>query len=83
MEDRYVTIAKALPKVKLVQGLNANLTYHEFRSDVGGVKFGTEWDASLGFKTKKVGWLVKYADYNARSFGVDRKILWLQAEVAF
>ncbi|MFY7835714.1 MAG: alginate export family protein [Novosphingobium sp.] len=83
LEDTYVTLAKVLPKVKAVQGLNANVTYHEFRSDVGGVKFGTEWDASLGFKTKKVGWLVKYANYNADKFGVDREILWLQAEVAF
>lgn len=83
LEDYYVTLAKVLPKVKAVQGLNANVTYHEFRSDVGNVKFGTEWDASLGFKTKKVGWLVKYANYNADKFGVDRRILWLQAEVAF
>lgn len=83
LEDYYVTLAKVFPKVKAVQGLNANVTYHEFRSDVGGVKFGTEWDASLGFKTKKVGWLVKYANYNADKFGVDRQILWLQAEVVF
>ncbi|MBA3878087.1 MAG: hypothetical protein C0500_00005 [Sphingobium sp.] len=83
LEDYYLTLAKVFPKVKVVQGLNANVTYHEFRSDVGGVKFGTEWDASLSFKTKKVGWLVKYANYNADRFGVDRQILWLQAEVVF
>lgn len=83
LEDTYVTLAKAFPKATAVQGLNANVTYHEFRSDEGGVKFGTEWDASLGFKTKKIGWLVKYANYNADRFGVDRQILWLQAEVAF
>ncbi len=82
LEDYYVSLAKIFPKVKAVQGLTANLTYHEFRSDVGAVKFGTEWDASLGFKTKKLGWLVKYANYNAASFGVDRQILWLQAEMA-
>ncbi|MCX7282981.1 MAG: alginate export family protein [Novosphingobium sp.] len=83
LEDKYVTLAKVLPKVKAVQGLNTNVTYHEFRSDRGGVKFGTEWDASLGFRTKKIGWLVKYANYDAEKFGVDREILWLQAEVAF
>ena len=83
LEDYYVTLAKVFPKVKAVQGLNANVTYHEFRSDAGGVKFGTEWDASLGFKSKKVGWLVKYANYNANRFGSDRQILWLQTEVAF
>lgn len=83
LEDYYITLAKVFPKVKAVQGLNANVTYHEFRSDVGNVKFGTEWDVSLGFKTRKVGWLVKYANYNAEKFGVDRRIVWLQAEVAF
>ncbi len=83
LEDTYVTLAKVFPKVKAVQGLNANVTYHEFHSDVGNVKFGSEWDASLGFKTKRIGWLVKYANYNAARFGVDRQILWLQAEVAF
>jgi hypothetical protein len=83
LEDYYVTLAKALPKVKAVQGVTANVIYHEFRSDVGNVKFGTEWDASLAFKTKKVSWLVKYANYNANRFGVDRQILWLQTEVSF
>jgi hypothetical protein len=83
LEDYYVTLAKVFPKVKAVQGLTANVIYHEFRSDIGNVKFGTEWDASLAFKTKKVSWLVKYANYNANRFGVDRQILWLQTEVAF
>lgn len=83
LEDYYVTLAKVFPKVKALPGLNANVTYHEFRSDVTGAKYGTEWDASLGFKTGKVGWLAKYANYNAKTFGVDKQILWLQAEVAF
>lgn len=83
LKDYYVTLAKVFPKIKAVQGLTANVIYHEFRSDAGDVKFGTEWDASLAFKTKKVSWLVKYANYNANRFGVDRQILWLQTEVAF
>jgi hypothetical protein len=83
LQDYYVTLAKVFPKVMAVKGLNANVTYHDFHSDVGGVKFGSEWDASLGFKTRKLGWLVKYANYNADKFGVDREILWLQAEVSF
>ncbi|MFM6829449.1 MAG: alginate export family protein, partial [Novosphingobium sp.] len=83
LEDTYVSLAKVFPKVKALPGLNASVAYHEFRSDVGSTKYGTEWDASLGFKVKKVGLLVKYADYNANKFGVDKRILWLQAEVAF
>lgn len=83
LEDRYVALAKVFSKVKAVQGLAANVTYHQFRSDIGKVKFGTEWDASLAFKTKKVSWLVKYASYDAKQFGVDRQILWLQTETTF
>ncbi len=83
LEDKYVSLVKAFPKVTALPGLNATVAYHDFRSDTGSTKFGTEWDASLGFKVKKVGLLVKYADYNADRFGVDKRILWLQAEVAF
>lgn len=83
LQDAYVSVAKAFPKVKAVQGLNVAVAYHDFRSDTGNVRFGSEWDASLGFKTKMVGWLVKYANYDADRFGTDREILWLQAELAF
>lgn len=83
LEDYYVSLTKAFPTVKALPGLNAAVAYHEFRSDVGSLKYGTEWDASLGFKVRKVGLMVKYADYNATKFGVDKRIVWLQAEVAF
>lgn len=83
LEDSYVSLAKAFPKLKAVQGLTATVVYHRFGSDTGRVAYGDEWDASLGFKTRRVGWLAKYAAYNAARFGVDRQILWLSAEVAF
>ena len=59
------------------------MTYHTFKSDLGGIDYGHEWDASLGFKLSKVNMLAKYAAYTARGFGVNTKIFWLQAEVAF
>ncbi|MBB3862267.1 hypothetical protein GGQ88_003565 [Novosphingobium hassiacum] len=83
LEDTYASLAKVFPKVKALPGLNATVVYHEFRSDRGSIKYGTEWDASLGFKVSNVGMLLKYADYNAKAFGADKSILWLQAEVAF
>ena len=83
LDDSYVSLAKAFPKVKALPGLNATVVYHEFGSDRGSAKYGTEWDASLGFKVSNVGLLLKYADYNAKAFGVDKSILWIQAEVAF
>ena len=83
LEAKYVTLAKVFPKVEALPGLNAMVTYYDFRSDIGSTRYGTEWDASLGFKTGKVAWLAKYANYQAQSFGADRRILWLQADIVF
>ena len=46
-------------------------------------KYGNEFDAQIGLKTRKVLWTVKYADYQAKGFGVDTKKFWLQAEYSF
>ncbi|MCW1984297.1 UNVERIFIED_ORG: hypothetical protein M2348_000008 [Sphingomonas sp. R1F5B] len=80
LEDVYVGLARAFPTL---HGLNANVTWHDFHSDVGHVKFGEEWDASVGFKVRKVALLAKYADYKAKGFGVDTTKFWLEADYAF
>jgi hypothetical protein len=83
LQDTYVTLAKVMPKVKALPGLNANVTWHRFDSDVGSVRFGDEWDASLGFKVRKVSLLAKFADYRAKGFGVNTRKFWLEADYAF
>ena len=84
LRDAYGTVAYKFAKLKSIPGLNATVTYHSFSSDFGGVKFGDEWDASVGFTViKKVNMLVKYATYSAAGFGSDTKKLWLQAEIAY
>ena len=82
LEDAYVSLSRKFDGVKVLPGLNANLTFHQFDSAKGDLEYGTEWDASLGFKLGKVGLLLKYANYNAREFGADTRKLWLQAEWA-
>lgn len=83
LEDIYGGIAVKFPKVKALPGLNAAIVYHDFKSDVGSTDYGTEWDASLGFKIgKKMSLLAKYADYNADKFSVDTSKFWLQLEYA-
>lgn len=62
---------------------NAAVAYHQFDSDFGGIDYGSEWDASVGFRVGPVGMLVKYADYDASGFGVDTRKLWVQAEYSF
>lgn len=83
IQDYYVMLGRKFGGVRLLPGLNANITYHQFDSDFGGLDYGSEWDASLGFKAGPVGLLVKYANYNADGFGVDTEKLWLQAGVSF
>ncbi len=83
LRDLYGGISYSFPGVKAIKGLNSQVTYHQYDSDVGGLDFGHEWNASIGFKTGKIAWLAKYADYTARGFGSDTSKFWLQAEIAF
>lgn len=83
LEDKYAGVAYAFPKGLLVPGLKAAVTYHDFDSDKGGFNYGSEWDASIGFKLGPAGILAKYANYDANSLGVDTEKFWLQAEVSF
>jgi len=80
LEDVYVGAGKTWPKF---HGLTAQVTYHSFHSDAGNLKYGEEWDASLGFKLGKAALLAKFADYDAQGFGTDKQIVWLQAEYSF
>lgn len=83
LRDYYGSIGKGFGDLGPLKGLNAKVVYHQFDSDVGGFDYGSEWDASLGFKFGKVGLLAKYADYDAASLGTDTTKFWLQAEYAF
>jgi len=84
LQDWYGGLAYRFDGVKALPGLNAAVTYHRFDSDYGNVRYGDEWDASMGFKlTKHMNVLAKYADYSAKGFGVDTRKFWLQLEVAY
>lgn len=80
--DYYAGIGRGL-SIGGVGPLNFGVTYHEFDSDFGDIEYGNEWDAVIGTKFRGVGMLVKYASYQAESFGVDTEKLWLQLEYAF
>jgi hypothetical protein len=82
LRDYYAGIGRSIG-VPFLPGLKANLTYHQFESDFGGLDYGSEWDASLGFKLGPVGLLAKYANYDADGFAVDTEKFWLQAEFTF
>jgi hypothetical protein len=83
LEDAYLVLSRKFDGITALPGLNAAVAWHQFDSDVGNIEYGTEWDASLGFKLGRAGLLAKYADYNARGFGVNTRKFWLQAEIAY
>lgn len=83
LEDWHGGAAIKFPKVKSLPGLNAAVTFHRFESATGGLHYGDEWNASLGFKLGRVGVLVKVADYRADLFGVDTRKVWVQFELGF
>ncbi len=83
LEDWYGGASIKFPSVEALPGLNAAVAFHRFESDFGSVHYGDEWDASVGFKLKRVSILAKYANYDAAGFGADTRKFWLQAEIAY
>lgn len=82
LRDYYISAGKGFTLGKLPK-FNAGVTYHKFESDFGGLDYGQEWDATLGFAIGKVGILAKYANYDADGFAVDTEKFWLQASISF
>lgn len=78
LKDRYIQVSGKVSDIALVA------VYHQFDAQDGGGDYGAEWNFSAA---KKIGEstkvLLKYADYNAEDFGVDKRKLWLQWEVSF
>lgn len=83
LEDWYLGASYKFDKVKFVKGLNAAVTWHDYGSDVGSRHYGSEWNASVGYNLGKFAILFKYADYDAKRFGVDTTKVWMQAEFKY
>lgn len=77
LEDRYLGAGGKIGGSKL----NWALAWHDYRSDVGNLRYGREWNASLGFPLPGgVSGLVKLADYRADGYARDNTKFWLQLE---
>ena len=87
LRDTYVGATYKFEGVKMLPGLNAAVTWHNFDSDIRHRDYGDEWNASLGFKLGRVAVLAKYADYRrhgAADFAGDQDTekFWLEADFA-
>lgn len=72
LRDTYLTVGRQLDRWDL------SLVYHDFQADVGGASLGSELDLRAvrpfgdGFSFE-----LKYADYDADTFGADARKLWV------
>ena len=82
VRDYYATVRRQFA-VPALGNVTAQVAYHEFDSAFGGLSYGSEWDASLGFRLGTVNLMAKYANYDSSGFAVDTEKLWLQAEWGF
>lgn len=83
LKDYYGSLAYRFTRVKALPGLTASIAYHRFDSATGGLRYGDEWDASVGIKLGRANILAKYADYRAELFAADTRKVWLQVEIAY
>ncbi len=84
LEDRYLGAGGKFGSGRWAGKLSWAAAWHNYRADTPGAtggRYGSEWDASLGFPVQgKLAGLVKLADYRSDGFGRDTTKLWLQLE---
>ncbi len=81
IEDIYASAATEL------MGIKFSLVYHSLESDdssaSGMDKLGSEFGFVVGKKFGPMGMSLKYSDYSADDFSVDKDKIWLTAEATF
>jgi len=56
--------------------------YHDYNAEHISADYGTEWNASIAAKVKKLGFMIKYADYSegVLASARDTEKFWMQME---
>lgn len=87
IRDLYASAGYTLTKVGPLASIGATVVYHDYRSDRMSQHYGSEWNLQLVGKIQKFTLLLKYADYNARSFvanpTTDTRKFWASIEYAY
>jgi hypothetical protein len=78
VEDLYLGASANFGQLAL------NLIWHDFTAEATNADYGTEWNASAGYKFGKTyEVLAKFADYGADGFATDTTKAWLQFSATF
>lgn len=80
LEDFYIKGGYTIKDVGPFSTLKFLAFYHWFDPENGGPSYGKELDLMFSATWKNLTFLVKYADYDADTFGVDTEKLWVQLE---
>ena len=84
LRDLYVNAAYAVKDTgTAMDGTTLAVIYHDFKSDVGSLHYGSEWDASIATKIDRYNVLFKFAKYNADAFSVNTTKFWVQVATKF
>ena len=78
IEDLYYSIATKIRRA------NISHIYHRFNPEAGGPDYGSEWDLMIKKPfAERYSIVLKYADYDARSFSTDTEKLWIMITAKF
>lgn len=79
LEDSYITMSYTMPEsTGMFKGIKSVVTYHDFKSDIGDINYGDEWNFLVSKKLNKhFSAAIKGAIYNADEFATDTNKFWL------
>ncbi len=82
IQDLYFTATTNLKAFGGLDTLGLVLGYHDYEAEHVSADYGTEWNASIAAKVKKLGFMIKYADYRegVLASARDTEKFWMQAE---
>jgi len=84
LQDTYFSLAYKVPKGSVLTGIHMKAVYHDFKSDVGGVDYGSEWDFLISKKLNKTFTAsVKAALYSADTFATSTNKVWVTVLAKF
>ncbi len=84
LQDYYGSLAYKVPGESALGGLLLKAVYHDFKSDIGDVKYGSEWDFLISKKlNKNFTASVKAAFYNADTHATDTTKIWFTIGAKF
>jgi Alginate export len=82
IEDTYINVSTNLKAVGGLDTLGVVLSYHDYQAQHVSADYGSEWNASIAAKFKKVSFMLKYADYQegVLASARDTEKMWMQVE---